>query len=91
APRPPAAPVPPAAPAAPAPPSAPAVAAAIPAAAAVRLPETAKPPEPDMDDALLADLSESLSYDENGAPEISLEKEMESLLGSLDTKKDRMS
>ncbi len=62
------------------------------------LPTAAKPAEPvkpvndDLDESLLADLSESLSYDEGEiAPEVSLEKEMESLLGTLDPKKDRLS
>jgi flagellar biogenesis protein FliO len=62
------------------------------------LPTAAKPVEPvrpvndDLDESLLADLSESLSHDEGEiAPEVSLEKEMESLLGTLDPKKDRLS
>ncbi len=48
--------------------------------------------ERDLDDSLLADLSESMSFeDDEISPEVSLEKEMESLLGTLDTKKDRIS
>jgi flagellar biogenesis protein FliO len=46
----------------------------------------------DLDDSLIADLSESLTFeDEEIAPEVSLQKEMESLLGTLDVKKDRIS
>ena len=48
--------------------------------------------EQDMDDSLLADLTESMSFDDDEiSPEVSLEKEMESLLDTLDTKKDRFS
>lgn len=50
-----------------------------------------KPTDNDIDEALLADLSESMGLDGEFAPEISLEKEMESLLGTLDPKKDRIS
>jgi flagellar biogenesis protein FliO len=53
--------------------------------------ETLKPTDSDIDEGLLADLSESMGLDDDAAPEISLEKEMESLLGTLDTKKDRIS
>ncbi len=46
----------------------------------------------EMDDSLLADLTESLSFDDDEiAPDVSLEKEMESLLSTLDTQKDRIS
>lgn len=45
-----------------------------------------------MDDSLLADISESLSFDDDEiASNVSLEKEMESLLSTLDTQKDRIS
>jgi flagellar biogenesis protein FliO len=45
-----------------------------------------------MDDSLLADISESLSLDdEEIGSNVSLEKEMESLLSTLDTQKDRIS
>ena len=48
--------------------------------------------ERELDDSLLADLSESMSFeDDEISPEVTLEKEMESLLGTLDTKKDRIS
>lgn len=51
-----------------------------------------KTADQDMDDSLLADLTESMSFDdEEISPEVSLEKEMQSLLGTLDTKKDRIS
>jgi flagellar biogenesis protein FliO len=72
------------------------VAAAAPLAASVvpgttSLPASLKPSDNDIDDGLLADLSESMGFDDEPAPEISLEKEMETLLGTLDTKKDRIS
>lgn len=76
------------------------VLAGMPAAAAVAAsvvpvpasrPETLRPSDSDIDEGLLADLSESMGFDDEPAPEISLEKEMESLLGTLDTKKDRIS
>ena len=48
--------------------------------------------EQSMDDSLLADISESLSFDDDEiASNVSLEKEMESLLSTLDTQKDRIS
>lgn len=50
-----------------------------------------KPADNDIDEGLLADLTESLGMDDAIAPEVSLEKEMESLLGTLDPKKDRLS
>lgn len=53
--------------------------------------EMLKPTDDDIDEGLLADLSESMGFVDDAAPEISLEKEMESLLGTLDTKKDRIS
>ncbi len=54
--------------------------------------ETPKPFEQDMDDTLLADISDSLSFDDDEiSPDVSLEKEMESLLNNLDTQKDRIS
>lgn len=68
----------------------PAVAAAAVAASPIAAP-TLKSSDSDIDEGLLADLSETLGFDDESAPEISLEKEMESLLGTLDTKKDRIS
>ena len=59
--------------------------------APVKQHESLKPTDSDIDEGLLADLSESMALDDDAAPEISLEKEMESLLGKLDTKKDRIS
>ena len=56
-----------------------------------RPPEILKPTDSDIDEGLLADLSETIGFDDESASEISLEKEMESLLGTLDTKKDRIS
>jgi hypothetical protein len=56
-----------------------------------RQPERPEPKDNDIDEGLLADLSESMDFVDDAAPEISLEKEMESLLGTLDTKKDRIS
>lgn len=64
-------------------------ASAAPAVAAVAAP---KPLDDDLDESLMADLSESLTFDTADAvPEVSLEKEMESLLSTLDTQKDRIS
>ena len=56
-----------------------------------RPPEILKPTDSDIDAGLFADLSETIGFDDESASEISLEKEMESLLGTLDTKKDRIS
>lgn len=51
-----------------------------------------KSADQELDESLLADLSENMSFDdEDISPEVSLEKEMESLLDTLDTKKDRIS
>lgn len=62
---------------------------AAPVAASASLP---KPDEDDLDESLMADLSDSLSFDsEEVSSEASLEKEMESLLSTLDTQKDRIS
>ena len=58
---------------------------------ATRQADTLKPTDNDIDEGLLADLTESMGFVDEAAPEISLEKEMESLLGTLDTKKDRIS
>jgi flagellar biogenesis protein FliO len=59
--------------------------------APARLPETLRSTDSDIDEGLLADLSETLGFDDESPQEISLEKEMESLLGTLDPQKDRIS
>lgn len=60
-------------------------------ASPVKQADTLKPTDNDIDEGLLADLTESMGFVDDAAPEISLEKEMESLLGTLDTKNDRIS
>jgi Flagellar biosynthesis protein, FliO len=59
--------------------------------APARQAETLRPTDNDIDEGLLADLTESMGFVDDAAPEISLEKEMESLLGTLDPKNDRIS
>lgn len=56
-----------------------------------RPPEMLKPTDNDIDEGLFADLSQTIGFDDESPQEISLEKEMESLLGTLDPQKDRIS